>query len=238
VASTLRPVWTNRPSVYAVWAATAESPEWIAAHVNTLLEQLRAAFGVSSWDTHTGVPWEGSPEWSAEFVRRCVVRDRPTADDREGEAFPSEGYSFIVSGNGPELGFQIRVAAGAAVVGRRLPTHTLLVQLNEITPGGLTASAGDIVCQAVAETWQPATLVLSDDPVRQLARRGNWKIAVGYRMWISSEVGAVHQLSDQLAATGLAGGTMISAPDIWPASRVVEATTATLRENGLDEVPH
>ncbi|EHM15817.1 hypothetical protein MBOL_42060 [Mycobacteroides abscessus subsp. bolletii BD] len=81
-------------------------------------------------------------------------------------------------------------------------------------------------------------LVLSDDPVRQLARRGNWKIGVGYRTWISDEVGQINHLVDRLTATELAGGTLISAPDDWPAERVVEAMTATLRENGLDEVPH
>ncbi|WP_235678735.1 hypothetical protein [Mycolicibacterium aubagnense] len=80
--------------------------------------------------------------------------------------------------------------------------------------------------------------VLSDNPVRQLARRGNWKISVGYRTWISCEVGAVNQVADGLTATELAGGILISAPDDWSAARVVAAMMETLAANELDEVPH
>ena len=58
------------------------------------------------------------------------------------------------------------------------------------------------------------------------------------RTWISAEVGAVTQAEDGLTVTELAGGTMISAPDDWPADRVVAAMTETLTANGLDEVPH
>lgn len=80
--------------------------------------------------------------------------------------------------------------------------------------------------------------VLSDDPVRQLARRGNWKIGIGYRTWISAEVGTVIHVADGLTVSELAGGTLISVPDDWPADRVVAAVGETLRLNGLDEVPH
>lgn len=81
-------------------------------------------------------------------------------------------------------------------------------------------------------------LVLSDDPVRQIARRGGWKICVGYRAWIRSDVGAVSRLADGLTAIEMSGGTLISAPDDWPADQVVTAMTETLAANGLDEVPH
>ncbi|WP_394330606.1 hypothetical protein [Mycobacteroides abscessus] len=51
-------------------------------------------------------------------------------------------------------------------------------------------------------------------------------------------VGTVSQIADGLTATELAGGTLISAPDTWPAERVVAAMAETLATINLDEVPH
>ncbi|MGW0163029.1 hypothetical protein ACWDUN_27285 [Mycobacterium sp. NPDC003323] len=94
------------------------------------------------------------------------------------------------------------------------------------------------MCAAVASTWQPATLKLTDAATNSAARRGNWKIGIGYRTWISTEVGTITQSAEGLSVSELAGGTLISAPDDWPADRVVAAMTQTLAMNGLDEVPH
>lgn len=47
--SDVRPIWTNRPSVRAVWVATEESPKWIAEHTDALLRQLQTGFEVTSW---------------------------------------------------------------------------------------------------------------------------------------------------------------------------------------------
>ncbi len=57
-----------------------------------------------------------------------------------------------------------------------------------------------------------------------------------YRTWISTEVGTVSRVANGLSATELAGGTLLSAPDDWPADRVA-AMTETLAGNGRDEVP-
>lgn len=53
-------------------------------------------------------------------MRRSVVRDRPTAEHPDGEPIPEEGYSFIVSGSGPDVGFKVTAAAGSSFVGRRI----------------------------------------------------------------------------------------------------------------------
>ncbi|AMU39259.1 hypothetical protein A3N99_02930 [Mycobacteroides abscessus] len=232
------PVWGSQTAnIRAVWVAAGESPEWIAAHTDALLRELQSAFAVPEWRLTSGQPWEGSPDQLVEIVRGNPVRELDGGDE-PGDALPGEGYSFTVSGAGPRVAPRLRIAAGNSVVGQRLPRRRLNIELREMYVGALTAADGDAACAAVAQAWNPAMLVLSDDPVRQLARRGNWKIGVGYRTWISKEVGEINHLVDLLTATELAGGTLISAPDDWPASRVVEAVTATLRENGLDEVPH
>ncbi|SIB66702.1 hypothetical protein [Mycobacteroides abscessus] len=236
--ATTTPVWgSQRANIRAIWAATGEPAEWIAARTDAMLDALKSAFDVPEWRLTNGQRWEGSPDALTEIVLGHPVCELDGGDET-GDPIPGEGYAFTVSGVGTRVAPRVRVAAGNAVAGRRLPTHNLVLELREMYLGAVTAADGDAVCAAIAEVWQPGMLVLSDDPVRQLARRGNWKIGVGYRTWISKEVGEINHLVDLLSATELAGGTLISAPDDWPASRVVEAMTATLRENGLDEVPH
>ncbi|WP_237075868.1 hypothetical protein [Mycobacteroides abscessus] len=236
--TTPQPVWAQAAFVNAFWVATSETPEWIAAHTDALLTRLGSALGVSSWQTYKGDHWEGSPENLANIVRRFIDRDAPTADYPDGEPLLVNGYTFSVSGEGPGIRLSVRVAAGSIAVGRRVPSHTLSIDLRETTAGAVTSELGDILCSIVAQEWQPAALELADTSVALLARRGNWKIGIGYRTWISAQVAAVTQVADGLTMSKLAGGTLISAPDDWPAARVVEAMTATLRANGLDEVPH
>ncbi|SLD24814.1 Uncharacterised protein [Mycobacteroides abscessus subsp. bolletii] len=236
--STAPPVWAQSAFLNAVWVATGESAEWVASRTDALLRELQSILGVSSWQTYKGDPWTGSADELTAIVRRFVVREAPTADDPDGEALPKEGYSYIVSGSGAGVDVDVRVSAGGIALGRRVPRHTLSIDIRETQPGSVTSEHGTAICAAVAQIWAPSSFKLTDSQTNSSARRGGWKIGVGYRTWISAEVGTVSHLVDLLTATELAGGTLISAPDDWPAERVVEAMTATLRENGLDEVPH
>lgn len=102
----------------------------------------------------------------------------------------------------------------------------------------ITSEIGDAVCAAVAATRSPANFKLADSATNSTARRGNWKIGIGYRTWISAEVRTINWVAEGLSAAELAGGTLISVPDDWPAERVVTAMTETFAANGLDEVPH
>jgi hypothetical protein len=227
------PVWGNRDAILrSVWVATGESAEWIAQRTDALLQQLQSAFDVAYWRTSKDQRWEGSPDALADIVRGFV------GTGIDGDPEPENGYVFSVAGAGPRVAPRIRVSAGSISTGGRLPSHHLTVELREMYSGAITAQDGDVVCAAVAQAWGPAMFALADDLVRKAARRGNWKIGIGYRTWISSEVGAVNQVADGLTATELAGGTLISAPDDWPAERVVAAMAETLSINGLDEVPH
>lgn len=238
VPTSVRPVWANDAFVRCFWVAVGESPEWIAGRTDALLGALGSAFGITAWTTDKGDRWEGSLDVLSEVVRRFVVRDRPTAGEPDGEAVSTEGYSFIVAGAGSGVDVELHVAAGAQVLAERLPMHTLSIKLREKAPGSLTGELGDAVCAAVASTWQPSNLKLTDSAANRVARRGNWKIGIGYRTWISAEVGTVSRVADGLTATELSGGTLISAPDDWPAEQVVAAMMGTLVANGLDEVPH
>ncbi|OHU82914.1 hypothetical protein [Mycobacterium talmoniae] len=228
----VRPVWAAKAIVRAVWVAAGESPEWIAARTDALLSELGAAFDIEDWQTPEGRRWEGSPDELTEIVRSHVITGM------FGEPEPESGYGFTVSGAGPRVGFHVHVAAGLISPGGRIPGHHLTIDLREMVVGGSTSQTADTVCAAVAQTWEPSVLDLADSPVNRTARRGNWKIGVGYRLWISEEVGAIAELAEGLTSAPLAKGTLVSAPDDWPAERVVAAMTQTLAANGLDEVPH
>ncbi|WGI34407.1 hypothetical protein QDT91_08740 [Mycolicibacterium aubagnense] len=237
--STIRPAWGGQDAnVRAVWVAAGESPESIAARTDALLRELTSPFDISEWRLTSGQVWEGSQDALADLVRSNPVRELVGGSEEIGDAREGEGYSFVVSGAGPRVSLRVWIAAGHPAVGSRLPRRRLNVELRERYVGAITGADGDAVCDAVARAWTPAMFVLSDNPVRQLARRGNWKISVGYRTWISCEVGAVNQVADGLTATELAGGILISAPDDWSAARVVAAMMETLAANELDEVPH
>lgn len=233
-APELLPVWAQDAFVRGFWVATGESPEWIAARTQALLSELQSAFDIANWQTTQGQRWEGTPEELANLVRSNSTRDPDVPD----QSLPVEGYSFTVSGAGPRVGMHVRIAAGAATVGRRHPGHTLTIDLREMVPNGVTAADGDAACAATARAWHPSTFALYDPPVNVEARRGGWKIPIGYRTWISNQVGAVSRIAEGLASIELAEGTLVSAPDDWSADRVVTAMTTTLTANGLDEIPH
>lgn len=233
------PVWgALDPNVRAVWVATGESPEWIAARVDDLLSQLQSVFDISEWELTNGQLWTGPLTALAEIVRSNPVRELLGGSEEIGGALPSDGYSFVISGASSRVAVRVWIAAGHPALGLRLPRRRLNIELREVAAGALTSRDGDAACQAVAKSWQPGMLVLSDDPVRQLAPRGNWKVGVGYRTWIDAKVGTVVQIAKGLIANELEGGTMISAPDDWSAEQVVQAMLSTLEANGLDEVPH
>jgi hypothetical protein len=104
------------------------------------------------------------------------------------------GYMFTVSGTNQRIVLHVRVSASSQAKGRRVPVHTVSIDLRELLTGGVTGEVGDTVCAAVAEAWEPLMLSLSPPPVNRTARRGGWKIAACYRTWVSAQVGLINQL--------------------------------------------
>lgn len=153
-----------------------------------------------------------------------------------GEPLAEDGYSFILSGIGAGVDIELRVAAGCTALAARLPMHTLSIKLRTKASGAIT---GDALCAAVASSWLPfcGSTHRLDDP----SHRASGQLEDRHRpphLGISTEVAAVARAAHGLTVTDLAGGTPISAPDDWPADRVVAAMTETLAGNGLDEIPH
>lgn len=89
------PMWAGSTFVNSVWAATGESPEWIADRTDVLLGQLGDALGVTHWDTSRSQRWEGSAAQLVDIVRRNPVHEA-LPEGEEGEVLPSGGLR-----NGP-----------------------------------------------------------------------------------------------------------------------------------------
>lgn len=231
VGSVIRPRWAQEVFVRAFWLAVSESPEWIAEKLDAQLSLLCSAFDANSWQTNGGDSWQGSDQELADIVRRF-------SDDDDNEPNPTEGYSLTLRGAGPKTAIEVRVSAGCVSAGTQIPRHRLWIGMKEKIEGGMSVDVGDKVSAATAELWRPAALVLDNNSVGKIVRRGGWKIDVGYRTWISSQIGQVTSLAEGLSSVELDGGSLISAPDGWPAAKVASAMVATLAANGLDDVPH
>lgn len=225
------PVWAGKAVVSALWVATNETPEWVVARLDGVLQALAAAFGTAYWETSSGARWEGSAQEKAAIVQSFG------ATDPFGDPEPGSGFTFTVSGAGERVGLHVRVAAGSDTLGRRTPLHTVVIELRNMVEGAVDAAAGDAVVHAVVEHWQPASVTLADAELLRTARRGGWRIGFGYRVWISTAVGSVAEVAPGLTTAPFADGTLISAPDDWPAADVIAALGSTFASNGLDEIP-
>ncbi|WP_234791497.1 hypothetical protein [Mycolicibacterium mucogenicum] len=235
VTSQMRPALAPETILRAVWVGAGESPEWIVAHTNAMLGQLRSLFDIDQWRTLDHQRWEGAEDDLAQIVRSTVYMNDAHEPPRPD---PESGYQLWLTGEGPRVRIRVEISAGAASSGGPIPLHHLTVHIRELSRGAVDGNTIDEMCAAVATIWAPSMVKVANSSINSLARRGNWKIGIGYRTWISSEVGAVNRVAEGLTATELAGGTLISAPDDWPAERVVVAMSETLAANELDEVPH
>ncbi|WP_246398631.1 hypothetical protein [Mycobacterium vicinigordonae] len=88
----------------------------------------------------------------------------------------------------------MQISAGSHSQGRRVPLHTVSIDMREVTSDGVTGKVGDTLSATVIDAWKPLTRSLSDPLVNRIARRGGWKIPLGYRTWVNAGVGAIHQL--------------------------------------------
>ncbi len=85
--------------------------------------------------------------------------------------------------------------------------------------------------------FDPAYVVHQKTGVNRLARRGEWLLPVGYRVWINDWVGTVSLVADGVRLERFEQGSLIRVPLSWQPRQVVDAVLETYRLNGLDEVP-
>jgi hypothetical protein len=176
-------------------------------------------FGATSWQTWDGHRWKGSLDDLAAVVSSFVVQNS------DGQPEPKSGYTFKIAGVGTRVQVTVWIAAGAVSLGGRIPLHNLLVTIcsSNYRKHGLDRSRAmwqTRYAHRSQTTLEPSMMEFGDSLVRRTARRGGWKIGVGYHTWNSAEVGSVNQFAPGLTTTELAGGTLIPLPTMaCPACR-------------------
>ncbi|MEZ3161698.1 hypothetical protein AB1K54_14310 [Microbacterium sp. BWT-B31] len=178
----------------------------------------------------TRVAWEGDRPG---LVRRC-----PESTTVESDRV-HEGYTLNLYAGTPRGEIVVmRVRAGGDLLGRRVPLHSVQVEVmaarGETAPDGVTES----LVRAVAEVLAPLKVTETSSGVGVFARRGGWKIGPGRELWLHENV-----LSDGLLSAGMSKervgqGWLYSVPDDWSVSQVVTAHDEFRELNRLDVLPH
>lgn len=219
-------------SLIAKWLPREESAESIARRVASMITALGDHLDPTRWETTTGHRWQGNDAELADLVRSEVVRD---AFD---EPVPKAGYKLGLSARNASLHLHAMIAAGAQTPGRRNPNNRMVLNITDVRDSALAPEMVDALLQSAVTAWAPAAVALRNDAIVDVAQRGGWSIPVGYRIWISDAVGAVHGAANGLASQPFEGGTYLAAPDAWPADQAVTALLRTFESSGLDKIPH
>ncbi len=219
--------------VTAKWARLGATPEWIAERADALSERVGGTLGLGSW--RVVGPWV---DWAGTADEKTAIVASQVNDGGTGAPQIVDGYAMSLSAQDARLDATVSIHAGAQSVGRRLPTHDSMLDVNLKRPGVVSGEQGDALVAAMVEAWSPLSVVLSTGALNVLAKRGMWKISAGYRLWLSDEVGPIGAVAEGVTKSRLGGGTLLSVPDEWDAQRVVDAMAVTRELNGLDELPH
>jgi hypothetical protein len=219
-------------TIRVVLDRAGESAEAIAASTEAFVQAFAARAGVTPWEVVDGPPWSGSEAALSEIVRANPSKAAT------GDPDPRDGYSFSLYVRREPTALSVGVSVGGPVIGRRLPQQNVRGRL--INPQGVPvdASLADTMFEALIEAWQPLFASLSASEISNAARRGNWKIPAGYRVWLRNGTVELDQLADGVTRRPFAGGTMIAVPDNWPPDLIANRLGETYERNGVDTVPH
>jgi hypothetical protein len=225
--------WADRVAIRVVLDRVAEPPEAIAACTEAFVRAFEGRFGPTDWEVIDGPAWTGS---AAELTE--IVRARPSTG-ATGEPDPSDGYVYSLYRRvGPRAAMSMIVDVGGRFLGRRLPSQNVLANL--INPPGVPVepAAADAMLESLIEAWQPLFASLSTYPINEVARRGQWKIPAGYRVWLRDGSVPLTEVADGVTLHPFAGGTMIRVPDHWAPEVISARLVETYERNGVDVVPH
>jgi len=231
-------------NVSAFWDSVAEPVVWIAEHTDALLQGLSANLGVRQWelllpsrvaedpDAPPGgwLPWEGD---KAELVARCPLS--ASFDTAELD----EGYSVSVHGRTADNDYvRVRVNAGSVTLGRRVPEHSVSVEVAAPEGDKVSETVAEPMVRAVAESFNPRAVSRIDRAANKIARRSGWHIRPSSLLWLRDDVLDAPVLPKGITAERVGSGWLYVAPRSWSAEELVAAHEELRSLNGIDVVPH
>ena len=232
-SSQTAPTWAgSKTTVLGIWGARGESAAQLAERTATLLATFDDVLGTREWLLTDDRPFPADPAAQAAVVEEFVSRDA------HGDPTPAAGVSFALSSVAAPVAVTLRVLAGGAVPTRRVAPNRVVVELVPTGPETLSPSVVDAVFDGVVRAWSPTSAAFRDSALATATQgRGGYAPVIGYRTWVSRQVGAVSEAAEGLALDAQDEGTLITAPDSWPAARVAAAVLATLESNAVPAIP-
>lgn len=215
-----------------IWGARGESADSLADRTGALLATLDAVLGTRQWLLTDDRPFPSEPAARAATVEEFVSRDA------HGDLTPDAGVSFALFSGETEVAVTLEFFVGTAFPTRRVAPNRVVVELVPANPEALSPSAVDAVLDGVVSAWSPMSAAFRNSALASASQgRGGYAPVVGYRTWVSRQVGAVATVTDGLKLRANDEGSLITAQDDWSADQVAAAVLATLERNGISTIP-
>jgi len=223
--------------VYAPWSRLNETPEEIARRTSRFMEEFSSRVSVGRWrpiQQEEG-EWDGTEAGLAGFIGNRIMRKS------DGEHAPEGGYHFLLETENDLLETCFSVTAGQSKILEPVYGPSFYQQFGWLPfpdPDQPPRVSADFLWEAslraVIPAFDPIFAVGQELDVIMEQEPEGWLLPIGYRVWINERVGGVRACAEGLTVERLGNGTLIRAPDSWPAERVIETLTETFRSNDLD----
>jgi hypothetical protein len=224
----------SKLTLLAFWDVRGEHPRELAARMAETLVGFDAAIGdTAMWTTSDEV------ELALDADALEPVISAGVYVDDGGQVFPNQGYQISAHRRGASMTLLARVRAGSSEPARRRPSNEIILDILPGTSGTPSADQVDRVALTVAHAWEPASLAVRDSElVAAEATRGRWDPLVGWRTWVSHDLGSIRDTADGVRAELTPGGTFLAVDGVFSSQEAVAAVRATFERNGIGEMPH
>lgn len=226
----------TKANLLTFWDGHPEDAESVARRTAATIQRLGVLFPVDGWRYSKGRVWG---MWPAALPEQSAWVASKVFTSQDGVPEPVRGFSLSLSQEVDGHFIDMRIRAGSSILGGRMPANRARVTIEKGTPGPIDTSVVDPIIEAVVDVWEPLAGNFRDDTVLDLALpTTSWQVPIGHRIWLHQDIATIDQVAAGITITHRETGTVLAAPDDWPAHQVVDAMRETLAMNNVDSVPH
>ena len=226
----------TKANLLTFWDGHPEDAESVARRTAATIQRLGVLFPVDGWRYSKGRVWG---MWPATLPEQSAWVASKVFTSQDGVPEPVRGFSLSLNQEVDGHFIDMGIRAGSNIRGGRMPANRARVTIEKRTPDPIDPSVVDPIVEAVVDVWEPLAGNFRDDTVLRLARPStSWQVPIGHRIWLHQDIATIDQAAAGITITHREAGTVLAAPDDWPARQVVDAMRETLAMNNVDGVPH
>lgn len=226
----------TKANLLTFWDGHPEDAESVARRTAATIQRLGVLFPVDGWRYSKRRVWG---MWPATLPEQSAWVASKVFTSQDGVPEPVRGFSLSLNQEVDGHFIDMGIRAGSNIRGGRMPANRARVTIEKRTPDPIDPSVVDPIVEAVVDVWEPLAGNFRDDTVLRLARPStSWQVPIGHRIWLHQDIATIDQAAAGITITHRAAGTVLAAPDDWPAHQVVDAMRETLAMNNVDSVPH